>query len=136
LLHPRLENLLDDHGQSVNRSQPAAVPTVALTQMEMELLDQLMEDKAGKTFAKKNLTHYLTKIARLGGYLARRNDPVLGNIVMWRGLSRLTDIALGFSIRGKCGNLKLGRTLLIFVVDMSSCMRPTDGRTLIGLQHR
>ena len=87
----------------VNRSQPAAVPTVALTQIEMELLDQLMEDKAGKTFAEKNLTHYLTKIARLGGYLARRNDPVPGNIVMWRGLSRLTDIALGFSIRGKCG---------------------------------
>ncbi|MBI1777533.1 MAG: hypothetical protein HYR63_22200, partial [Proteobacteria bacterium] len=35
------------------------------------------------------------KIARLGGYLARANDPPPGNTVMWRGLSRLTDIALG-----------------------------------------
>jgi len=30
-----------------------------------------------------------------GGYLARANDPPPGNTVMWRGLSRLTDIALG-----------------------------------------
>jgi hypothetical protein len=28
-------------------------------------------------------------------YLARANDPPPGNTVMWRGLSRLTDIALG-----------------------------------------
>lgn len=44
---------------------------------------------------RKLLSHYLTKIARLGGYLARANDPPPGNMVMWRGLSRLTDIALG-----------------------------------------
>jgi hypothetical protein len=81
----------------VNRSQPEAAPTVALTQMELELLDHLVKDKAGKIPAAKNLSHYLTKIARLGGYLARANDPVPGNIVMWRGLSRLTDIAVGFS---------------------------------------
>jgi len=36
---------------------------------------------------------YLT---RLGGYLARAKDPPPGNTVMWRGVSRLTDIELGF----------------------------------------
>ncbi|MGY4622983.1 hypothetical protein [Bradyrhizobium sp. USDA 4486] len=30
-----------------------------------------------------------------GGYLARASNPPPGNTVMWRGLSRLTDIALG-----------------------------------------
>jgi Transposase DNA-binding len=30
------------------------------------------------------------------GYLARASDPPQGNIVMWRGLARLTDIELGF----------------------------------------
>jgi len=30
-----------------------------------------------------------------GGYLARAKDPPPGNIVMWRGLSRLNDITLG-----------------------------------------
>src|SRR5439155_10794638 len=41
------------------------------------------------------------KIARLGGYLARANDPAPGNIVMWRGLSRLTDIELGAHVGAK-----------------------------------
>jgi hypothetical protein len=50
----------------------------------------------GKTFPqRKTLGTYLTNIARLGGYLARANDPSPGNMVMWRGLSRLTDIELG-----------------------------------------
>ena len=47
---------------------------------------------------KKLLSAYITKVARLGGYLARASDPPPGNIVMWRGLSRLTDIELGFSM--------------------------------------
>jgi hypothetical protein len=47
---------------------------------------------------KKSLSHYLTKIARLGGYLARANYPPPGSMVMWRGLGRLTDIELGFII--------------------------------------
>ncbi|WFU40045.1 hypothetical protein QA640_38430 [Bradyrhizobium sp. CB82] len=46
----------------------------------------------------------LSKIARLGGYLARASDPPPGNTVMWRGLSRLTDIALGAMVGGEfCG---------------------------------
>jgi hypothetical protein len=46
----------------------------------------------------KTLSHYLTKIARPGGYRARTNDPPPANAVMWRGLSRLTDIGLGATI--------------------------------------
>ena len=41
------------------------------------------------------LSAYLTKLARLGGYLARSSDPPPGNIVIRRGLSRLIDIELG-----------------------------------------
>lgn len=33
-----------------------------------------------------------------GGYLARTHDPPPGNTVIWRGLSRLTDIELGIMI--------------------------------------
>src|SRR5476651_2017173 len=46
------------------------------------------------------LIFYLTKLARLGGYLARAADPPPGNMVVWRGLSRLTDIKLGAEIAG------------------------------------
>jgi hypothetical protein len=31
----------------------------------------------------------------LGGYLARAKDPPPGNMVVWRGLTRLADILLG-----------------------------------------
>ena len=77
----------------LNRSVPNALPTLALTVTEIAVLDRLMSDKPQAR--RKTLSHYLTKIARLGGYLARANDPPPGNTVMWRGLSRLTDIALG-----------------------------------------
>ena len=77
----------------LNRSAPDAPPTLALTATEIAVLDRLVNDKPQAQ--RKALSHYLTKIARLGGYLARAHDPPPGNTVMWRGLSRLTDIALG-----------------------------------------
>jgi len=36
----------------------------------------------------------------LGGYLARTKDPP-GNMVLWRGLTRLTDIHLGFELKNQ-----------------------------------
>ena len=77
----------------LNRSAPEAPPALALTAIEVALLDRLVNDKPRPR--RKTLSHYLTKIARLGGDLARAKDPPPGNTVMWRGLSRLTDIALG-----------------------------------------
>ena len=79
----------------LNRSAPDASPDLALTEVEIGLLDHLMRDRGQKPLRRKTLSYYLTKIARLGGYLARANDPPPGNMVMWRGLSRLTDIELG-----------------------------------------
>jgi hypothetical protein len=35
---------------------------------------------------------------RLRGYLARRGDCPPGNRVIWRGMSRLTDIKLDFAL--------------------------------------
>ncbi|KRP97623.1 hypothetical protein AOQ72_17295 [Bradyrhizobium yuanmingense] len=64
-----------------------------MTATEIGVLDRLVNDKPKGS--QKTLSHYLIKIARLGGYLARASDPPPGNTVMWRGLSRLTDIALG-----------------------------------------
>ncbi|HEY6331020.1 MAG TPA: IS4 family transposase [Blastocatellia bacterium] len=79
----------------LNRSARSVPPNIALTETEIGLLDHLMKDNERKPLRRKTLSHYLTKIARLGGYLARANDPPPGNTVMWRGLSRLTDIELG-----------------------------------------
>jgi hypothetical protein len=82
----------------INRSQPDAKPDLAITVMEMKLLDRLLPDKEPVASHAGTLSDYLVKIARLGGYLARASDPPPGNIVMWRGMSRLTDIRLGATI--------------------------------------
>lgn len=88
----------------INRSLPEADPNLALTKLEIGLLDQLVPDRRGTPSTAISLSKYITKIARLGGYLARANDPPPGNIVMWRGLARLTDIKLGATLAGVVGN--------------------------------
>jgi hypothetical protein len=45
---------------------------------------------------KSTLSTYLVNIARSGGYLNRAKDSPPRNTVIWRGLSRLIDIELGF----------------------------------------
>ena len=87
----------------INRSLPQAEPDLVLTKLEIKLLDQLVPNR-GTPPTGTGLSKYLTKIARLGGYLARANDPPPGNIVMWRGLARLTDIKLGATLAGVVGN--------------------------------
>jgi Transposase DNA-binding len=78
----------------LNRASPHAQPNLVLTGTEMRLLDHLIADK-DEASNRRSISCYIVKIARLGGYLARASDPPPGNIVMWRGLSRLTDIELG-----------------------------------------
>ena len=82
----------------LNRVAPEMSPLPALTPLEVDLLDRLVQETRKKSPPEKNLSLYLTKIARLGGYLARAKDAPPGHLVMWRGLSRLTDIELGFQI--------------------------------------
>jgi hypothetical protein len=68
----------------INRSAPEAPPSIALTKTEIGLLDQLVNDSGRIPPQRKILGPYLTEIAHLGGYLARKNDPPPGNIVVWR----------------------------------------------------
>jgi Transposase DNA-binding len=87
----------------INRAAPDAPPRAALTEAEITAIDRVVRDRptmpGGKT-----LSHYLTKIACLGGYLARARDPPPGNTVMWRGWSRLMDMMLGADLmQPRCG---------------------------------
>ena len=79
----------------LNRVEPSLEPALVLNELETAVLDRLIPDPAHGPPAARTLSLYLTKIARLGGYLARAKDPPPGNMVMWRGLARLTDITLG-----------------------------------------
>jgi hypothetical protein len=88
----------------LNRSTSDSPTSIAFTDTECQLLDHLVPDREKKRSDKKSLSSYIIKVARLGGYLARASDPPPGNIVMWRGLSRLTDIVLGFEAAKLVGN--------------------------------
>jgi hypothetical protein len=80
----------------VNRTSSEAAAELAFTTTEMYVLDQLVKDNSRQSDSRPTLSLYLTKLAQLGGYLARAKDPPPGNTVMWRGITRLTDIQLGF----------------------------------------
>ncbi|MBB4398904.1 IS4 family transposase [Bradyrhizobium sp. ERR14] len=88
----------------LNRIAPDAPPKLALTNTEIALLDRLISGASHRRCRHGTLAFYLTKLARLGGYLARAGDPPPGNVVVWRGLSRLTDRTWRRNRNGwKCG---------------------------------
>ncbi|EEP9809377.1 IS4 family transposase, partial [Salmonella enterica subsp. diarizonae] len=81
----------------VSREYSDVPAEMALTQAECELLDNVIKDNK-KTENAAPLHRYIIKLAQLGGYLARANDPPPGNTVLWRGLRRLNDIPYGFEL--------------------------------------
>ncbi len=81
----------------LNRARPDAAPTEAFTELDQYLFHELIPNK-GSGPPVPSLNHHIAKLARLGGYLARTHHPPPGNTVIWRGLSRLTDIELGITI--------------------------------------
>jgi hypothetical protein len=88
----------------LNRSTSGMTPAAVFSETERQLLNHLVPDRPANSASAQSLSFYVTKVARLGGYLARNGDPPPGNTVMWRGLSRLTDIVLGFEAAKDVGN--------------------------------
>jgi hypothetical protein len=85
----------------MNRTMPDVPASVALTETERRILDHLFKSPGRRKT--KPISHYITSVARLGGYLARAHDSPPGNMVLWRGFARLTDIHLGFALGRNCG---------------------------------
>lgn len=87
------------------RTRPDAAPGTVLTTAEIAALDRINASRANPRCQMPTLAAYLLQIAMLGGYLARKHDPPPGNMVVWRGLTRLHDISLGIAIgsRQRCG---------------------------------
>jgi hypothetical protein len=83
----------------VQRTMHTSPATLAFTTQELKLLDRLVQHPANQaTATAADLSSYVRKLACVGGYLARSHDPPPGNTVIWRGLSRLTEIELGFEL--------------------------------------
>ena len=83
----------------INRVAPNAKASIAFTELEIRLLEQLAPAEVDGARARPPpLCSCLLQLARLGGYLNRRTDPPPGNTVIWRGMGRLTDIEIGFQL--------------------------------------
>ena len=80
----------------LNRAAPDASPRLALTEGEVCLLDRM----AGRSSDRSPPTRssYLTRIARLGCYLARASDPPPGNTVIQVFLFDTRDRCRGASV--------------------------------------
>lgn len=88
----------------LGRVAPRSSPRDAFTEDELAVLDRLSPKTSTPELVPRTLSHYAIQLAKLGGYLARKNDPPPGNLVMWRGLTRLTDIVLGMQLAAEtCG---------------------------------
>ena len=87
------------------RAKPDAPPDTVLTNVEVAALDRIDASRTRPRLQRRTLAAYVLEIAMLGGYLARNRDPPPGNMVVWRGVTRLHDIAFGISIgsRRRCG---------------------------------
>jgi hypothetical protein len=81
----------------LNRTTQHAKPTLAFTPLEIDLLNRIADEHgSSRSRGPPSLHSSLTQLACLGGYLNRASDPPPGNTVIWRGMSRLTDIEIGF----------------------------------------
>jgi Transposase DNA-binding len=78
----------------LNRVAPKASAGIAFTRREIDILASIA---GGRSFC--SISSCVCLLARLGGYLARANDPPPGNMVIWRGLTRLADIEFGTSLQ-------------------------------------
>jgi hypothetical protein len=82
----------------IARTNPAKPCTHLLVDQEWRVL--YMKVNRGRKLPNKipTIGDTVIWIARLGGYLARKNDGPPGTIVLWRGWKRLTDLTDGWNM--------------------------------------
>ena len=86
----------------VNRTSPELPAKLVFTDTEIKLLERLVPLKDESR--RKTVGNFLLRLARLGGYLNRTRDTPPGNMVLWRGMARLTDIHIGYCLAKDVGN--------------------------------
>jgi len=84
----------------LNRDDTCSSPALAFSELERRILRHYFRERNKP----KSLQQYIIRLARLGGYLNRSNDPPPGNTVIWKGLRRLAELSAGFELAQFVGN--------------------------------
>ncbi len=80
----------------IARTHPEAPCTTLLTDTEWKVLYCKVNRTTALPLQPPTLHEAIIWIARLGGFLARKNDGQPGTIPLWRGWKRLTDLTQGW----------------------------------------
>lgn len=74
-------------------------------QVAFDDTERLILEKYHKRMAEpKTLQDYIIRLAKLGGYLARKSDAPPGHTVIWRGLNKLYELRAGMELANFVGN--------------------------------
>ena len=93
--------LMGDPFIYIARIDPATSCSTYLTDQEWKVL--FLHTNKNKAIPKKPPTIGIAVIwmAKLGGYLARKNDGPPGTLSLWRGWKRLVDLSEGLKLAGQ-----------------------------------
>jgi hypothetical protein len=81
----------------LRREEPELPADVVLSELEIEVINAFAE-KARHLKPATHLGDTVQLVARLGGYLARSNDPPPGHQMMWRGFVKLQAMCEGYAL--------------------------------------
>jgi hypothetical protein len=83
------------------RENPTASCRVVFDKEEAEVLHLATRPRQPLPQQPATLQQAVRDVAKLGGYLGRRNDPPPGVKTIWRGLRRLEDLTSGYKLARK-----------------------------------
>ena len=82
---------------TLNRDHEGYAPNASFDETERKVLRRYFKRQDSPP---RTLQDYINLVARLGGYLDRSSDPPPGISAIWRGMSRLYDLRIGFELVG------------------------------------
>lgn len=82
----------------LNRESEKMSPSIAFDDVEIKIISTSFKKHKLDT-----LQDFITRLAILGGYMNRKNDPPPGNSIIWRGLNKLHELKSGFLLANICG---------------------------------
>jgi hypothetical protein len=80
----------------LGREQPDLPPDLLFSDLELDVLGAVAKKKRLRPPA--NLGDAVRLVARLGGYLDRKNDPPPGHQLMWQGYTKLQMLCEGYAL--------------------------------------
>jgi hypothetical protein len=78
----------------LNRENTQLPPQIAFDETEIKLLIHYRKESNPP----RTLGDHILRLAKMGGYLARKSDPPPGNTVIWRGLNKLHELRAGYEL--------------------------------------